>query len=141
MYILVIMGRRITAVVDRERQRILMVGRNTTLMEGVHDLLQVVGYPVRMSFGWAETACVMDSAPPDLVIVDLSSAGPDVADRIRRTPHGFKVPILFLGLADDDSVRELQNRAQRNGDGQLYFYRHTLLGVDELLDKIQSCMS
>jgi hypothetical protein len=83
----------------------------------------------------------MTSTPPDLVIVDLSSVAPDVADQIRRAPHGSKVPILFLGFSGDDSIRELQNQVQGNGEGQLYFYGNTLLGVDELLDKIRSCMS
>jgi PleD family two-component response regulator len=130
-----------TAVVDRERQRILMVGQSTPLTEGVHDLLQVVGYPVRMSSNWTETACVMNNMPPDLVIVDLSSVAPEVADRIRRTRHGSRVPILFLSLSGDDNARDLQSRIQKNGEGRLYFYGHTLLGMDELLDKIQFCMA
>ena len=127
----------------REDQRILMIGRQSPLMEGVYDLLQVVGYPVRVSSTWAETEYAMYDAPPRLVIVDLSSAAPDVyrvAEQIHSRPHWSKVPILFLSFSGDDRIRELQRHARKNNSGKLYFYAHTLLGMDELLEKVGNCM-
>jgi len=112
-------------------------------MEGVSDLLQVVGYPVDVSSTWAETEYVMDATPPNLVIVDLSTAASDVfrlAEQIRGRPHWSSVPILFISFSGDDRIRDLQRRKQRNGDKRLYFYEHTLLSMDELLEKVKVCM-
>ena len=140
------MGGQDTVLMGREKQRILMVGRNTPLMEGVHDLLQVVGYPVEMSSSWTETEYAMRDRPPNLVIVDLSSAASDVhrvTDKIRRAPRWSKVPILFMSFSGDDRIRDLQSRNRNNNtdDGRIHFYAHTLLGMDELLQKVSTCMS
>jgi response regulator RpfG family c-di-GMP phosphodiesterase len=129
-------------VVTKGKRRILMIGRSTPLMEGVYDLLQVVGYPVKMSSSWAETEYALYEAPPSLVIVDLSSASPDVhrmAEQIHGSPPWAEVPILFISFSGDDRIRELQRRANQNS-GHLHFYAHTLLGMDELLDKVQTCI-
>jgi CheY-like chemotaxis protein len=112
-------------------------------MEGVSDLLEVVGYPVDVSSSWAETEYAMYDAPPNLVIVDLSSATPDVyqvAEQIRSTPHWFDVPILFVSFSGDDRIRDLQRRNRKNGDKRVHFYSHTLLSMDELLEKVKICM-
>ena len=127
-----------------EGQRILVIGRSTPLIEGVSDLLQVVGYPVDTSSTWAATEYAMDDAPPDLVIVDLSLAAPEgyqLAERIRSMPNWSAVPILFISFSGDDRIRELQQANQSNGDAQLHFYAHTLLGMDGLLDKVRTCFA
>ena len=132
-----------TTAASRGEQQILMIGRNTPLMEGVHDLLQVVGYPVEVSSSWAETEYVIYATPPKLVIVDLSSAAPDVyrvAEQIHDTPRWSGVPILFISFSGDDRIRDLQRRAHKNSHGKLYFYAHTLLSMDELLEKVRTCM-
>ncbi len=133
-----------TMAIGNDRQRILVIGPSTPLMEGVSDLLQVVGYPVDMSSTWASTDYAMSDAPPDLVIVDLSLAAPDgyrLAEQIRSAPDWSTVPILFVSFSGDDSIRELQQRHQGNGDTQLHFYAHTLLGMDELLEKVRTCFA
>jgi len=127
-----------------EGQRILVIGRSTPLMEGVSDLLQVVGYPVDVSTTWTEAEYAMGHTPPDLVIVDLSIAASDVyqlAQQVRSLPHGSQVPILFVSFSGDDHIRELQYLSQRNGDRRLYFYANTLLGMDGLLEKVRACLS
>ena len=126
-----------------KRQRILVIGRSTPLIEGVSDLLQVVGYPVSTSTTWAETEYAMQDTRPELVIVDLSAATPDayrLAEQIRRTPHCSQVPILFVSFSGDDRIRELQRRSQQNGDLQTHFYAHTLLSMDGLLEKVRACL-
>jgi DNA-binding response OmpR family regulator len=126
-----------------EKERILIIGRSVPLMEGVADLLQVVGYPVEVSSSWAETEYAMYDVPPNLVIIDLSMAAPDVYDmagQIRSATPWSEVPILFISFSGDDRIRELERRNRRNGRKQVYFYSHTLLSMDELLDKVRACL-
>jgi CheY-like chemotaxis protein len=128
---------------DKEK-RILVIGRNTPLMEGVSDLLQVVGYPVEASSTWTETEYAMHDNPPDLVIIDLSIAAPDsyqLAEEIRSIPHWSEVPILLISFSGEDRIRELQRRNQRNGDKKVHFYAHTLLSMDGLLEEVRTCLA
>jgi len=137
-------GGQKTMVTSSVGQRILMIGQSTPLMEGVSDLLQVVGYPVEVSTTWTEAEYAMHHTPPDLVIVDLSIAATDyyqLAEQIHGLPHWSEVPILFVSFSGDDHIRELQWLSQRNGDGRLYFYAHTLLAMDGLLEKVRVCLS
>ena len=122
----------------------MIIGRSVPLIEGVADLLQVVGYPVELSSGWVEAEYARRDVPPSLIIVDLSMAAPDVyqlAEEIRRTPRWGDVPILFLSFSGDDRIRDLQRRNRRNGDSNLHFYAHTLLSMDELLQTVRACLS
>ena len=106
----------------------------------IRDRLQVVGYPVEVSSSWAETEYAMhDASPPDLVIVDLSSAAADayaLARQIRGRPGWSNVPILFVSFSGDDRIRDLEHKSRKNGEKGLYFYAHTLLSMDELLSKV-----
>jgi DNA-binding response OmpR family regulator len=125
-------------------QRILVIGRSIPLIEGVADLLQVVGYPVDISSSWAETEYALYDAPPGLVIIDLSIAAADVyhfAEQIHHTADWSQVPILFVSFSGDDRIRDLQRRNKRNGDRRVYFYAHTLLSMDELLETVRACMA
>lgn len=138
------MGGREDMETFKERQRILVVGTSSPLMEGVSDLLQVVGYPVQVSTTWSETEYALYEPPPDLVIVDLSGATPEayrLAERIRNTPRWADVPILFVSFSGDDRIRELQWHTQQNGEKRLHFYAHTLLSMDGLLDKVRTCLA
>jgi CheY-like chemotaxis protein len=139
-----ITGEQVTMSKGSKREQILVIGTSSPLMEGVSDLLQVVGYPVAVSTTWAETEYAMYDGPPDLVIVDLSSAASDayrLADQIRALPHWSDVPILFVSFSGDDRIRELQLRNQRNGEKRLHFYAHTLLGMDGLLDTVRASLA
>jgi DNA-binding response OmpR family regulator len=141
--VLAVRGRQMTAARSREKQRILMIGHNTPLLEGVYDLLQVVGYPVDISPSWAETQTAEYDSPPSLVILDLSSASPDVshvAEQIHSAPAWSKVPILFISFSGDDRIRELKRRAGQDNGGPVHFYAHTLLGMEELLDQVETCL-
>jgi DNA-binding response OmpR family regulator len=141
---LTIKGGQKMPVMSKNGQWILMIGRSSPLVEGVYDLLQVVGYRVDMSSSWVETEYAMHILPPNLVIVDVSSAASDVfhlAEQIRTTPHWSDVPILFISFSGDDRIRDLQRHSRKNGDNQLHFYAHTLLSMDELLEKVKICIS
>jgi PleD family two-component response regulator len=124
-------------------RRILVIGHSTPLVEGVYDLLQLVGYQVAMSTSWTETEHTMQITPPNLVIVDLSDSDSEtyhLSEQIRNMPRWSNVPLLFISFSGDDRIRELQGRSQ-NYDGRLHYYAHTLLGMDGLLDKVQACLS
>jgi CheY-like chemotaxis protein len=114
-------------------------------MEGVADLLRVVGYPVETSPTWDEAEDRINGRPaPDLVIVDLSGAATDaygLARLIRTKPHWSGVPILFISLTGDDGIRDLQLRSGRNGEKRLYFHAQTLLPMDHLLAKVRTCLA
>lgn len=121
-----------------------MIGGMTPLVEGVYDLLQVVGYPVEVSSSWMGIEYTMSNPPPSLVIVDLSSTPLNIdqmEEQIHSIPLWSHVPILFISFSGDDRIWSLQQRARRNGDGRLHFYAHTLLGMDGLLDKIKMCLA
>ena len=125
-------------------KRILVIGSHTPLMEGVSDLLQVDGYPVDVSSTLAETEYILNGASPDLVLIDLSSAEPDIdrlAEQVRSVPQWSDVPILYVSFSGDDRIRELRRRQQSSGDKRSHFYAHTLLGMDRLMDQVRTCLA
>jgi PleD family two-component response regulator len=127
---------------NNHRSRVLVIGRSMPLIEGVADLLQVVGYPVDVSLSWADTESAMYDRPPGLVIIDLSMAADDAyrtAEQIHGLPHWADVPILFLSFSGDDRIRDLQRQSRGNGDRRVHFYAHSLLGIDRLLETIHAC--
>jgi response regulator RpfG family c-di-GMP phosphodiesterase len=140
----VVEGGQATAVMSKGTQRIQVIGRSSPLLEGVADLLQLAGYHVDLSSSWAETEYTMQVMPPHLVIVDLSSAALDavrLAEQIHAVPLWSDVPILFISFSGDDRIRDLQGRNSERGDGRLHFYAHTLLSMNGLLDKVESCLA
>jgi len=125
-------------------QRVLVIGKNSPLLEGVADLLQLAGYRVEMSSTWSETAYALQIAPPNLAIVDLSNSAADafrLSEQIRNSPRGADVPILFISFSGDDRIRDLQRRNLKNNDRRLQFYAHTVLSMDGLLDKVGACLA
>jgi response regulator RpfG family c-di-GMP phosphodiesterase len=133
-----------TAVMSEGKQRIQVIGRSSPLLEGVADLLQLAGYHVDLSSSWAETEYIMQAVPPHLVIVDLSSAAPDavrLSEQIHSVPLWSDVPILFISFSGDDRIRDLQGHSTKRGDGRLHFYAHTLLSMNGLLAKVESCLA
>lgn len=130
--------------IGSEGKRILVIGNHTPLMEGVSDLLQVDGYPVALSSSLAETEYALSGSSPDLVLVDISSAAPDIdrlAEQIRAVPQWADVPILYVSFSGDDRIRELQRSFQSNGDKRSHFYAHTLLGMERFMDQVRTCLA
>jgi CheY-like chemotaxis protein len=128
---------------NKGKRRILVLGQRSPLLEGVSDLLQLVGYQVETSSNWAETEYTMGVWPPNLVIVDMSDSASDtyrLSEQICNTPRWSKVPLLFVSFSGDDRIRELQQRSHNN-NGRVHFYAHTLLGMDGLLDEVQDCLA
>ena len=131
-------------VMNNGRPRILVLGQTSPVVEGISDLLQLVGYQVQLSSSWAETQYALSITPPHLVIVDLSDSTPEayrLSEQIRNTSSWSDVPLLFISFSGDERIRELQRRSGDNSDGRLHFYAHTLLGIDGLLQEVQACLS
>ena len=127
----------------KRRRRILVVGQSTSILEGVADLLQLVGYHVDMSSDWADAEESSGALPPNLVIVDLSDASSETytgSQQIRKDAQWSKVPFLFVSFSGDEQIRELQERG-RNDNGRSHYYAHTLLSMDGLLETVQSCLN
>ena len=125
------------------RRRILVIGQSPSILEGVADLLQLVGYQVDMSSSWVGSDYPMRAMAPNLVIVDLSSSASDghrISEQIRKMPHWSKVPFLFVSFSGDDQIRELQRESRNSENGHMYYYAHTLLGMDGLLEEVQACL-
>jgi CheY-like chemotaxis protein len=124
-------------------RRVLLIGRKSSVLEGLFDLLELDGYKVAMTSSWRESEYELLATRPDLVVVDLSRPFVDtvrISDQIRSIPHWADVPLLFVSFSAGDHVRELQQHLQRNDSGQLHFFTHTVLSVDTFLDKVQACM-
>jgi PleD family two-component response regulator len=134
-----------TGAMSESEQRILVIGKSSPLLEGVSDLLQLAGYQVDMSSSWAETEYAMNVTPPNLAIVDLSNPVLDalhLSEGVREMYRWTNIPILFVSFSGEDRIRELQRKSHNNNhDGRIQFYAHTLLSIDGLLDKVQSCLS
>jgi DNA-binding response OmpR family regulator len=129
---------------NKNGARILVIGGVSPLLEGVSDLLQLAGYQVDLSSSWIETEYALRVRPPNLAIVDLSSPLSDayrVSEEIHRIPNWSEVPILFISFSGDDRIRDLQRRNRKANDKRFQFYAHTLLSMDGLLDKVQSCLA
>jgi DNA-binding response OmpR family regulator len=126
------------------KRHILVLGQSSPLVEGVSDLLQLVGYQVDMSTNWMETEHRVGVNLPNLVIIDLSESTAEayrVSESIRKSPRWSKVPLLFVSFSGDDHIRELELRNRHNHDRRVHYYTHTLLGVNGLLDKVQACLT
>lgn len=126
------------------RRRILVIGQSSSIVEGVADLLRLVGYHVDMSSSWAGIENPVRAAAPNLIIVDLSDTTSDafsLSEQIRRIPHWSQVPFLFVSFSGDDQIRELQRQSRNGENGHLHYYAHTLLGMDGLLEEVQACLN
>lgn len=135
---------QMTRLMGKRGERILVIGKSSPLLEGVADLLQLSGYAVDTSSSWAETEYAMHVTPPDLAIVDLSSAAADayrLSEQIHSAPLWADVPILFISFSGDDRIRELQRHNRRRNGGRLDFYAHTLLSMNGLLEKVRACLA
>ena len=125
-------------------KRILVVGVRSPLIEGVRDLLQLAGYQVALSSGWAEAQRAVSTDPPSLALVDLSIPAQDVSFLDHALPDGpglDGVPILFVSLNGGDSIVDLRRRIRGKGNGRFRFYSPRLLGVDGLLEQVESCLA
>ena len=134
------------SVMKTNGHHILVIGSRSPLLEEVADLLQLAGYRVETSSSWAETEYALVIAPPNLGIVDLSSAARDaylLSEQLRCMPHWAEVPVLFISFSGDDTIRSLQilRKRRKESSGPEHYYAHTLLSMEGLLNKVKTCLS
>jgi response regulator RpfG family c-di-GMP phosphodiesterase len=123
---------------------ILVLGQRSALLEGVSDLLRLVGYQVELSSDWEGATSSGWMSPPNLVIVDLSdrvSEAQGLPDQIHSVPRWSSVPLLFVGFSGDAEIDELQARGHGHDSAPTYFYVHSLLSAEGLVQKVQTCLS
>jgi two-component system OmpR family response regulator len=93
-----------------ERQQILVVDDEGSIVDAVATALRYEGFEVREATdGRAALAAVQDS-PPDLVVLDVMLPDLDGFEVMRRIRHdGIRVPVLFLTARDsiEDKVAGL----------------------------------
>jgi response regulator RpfG family c-di-GMP phosphodiesterase len=132
-----------TADMTQSRHRILLVGSSSALLEGVSDLLQLAGYSVALSFDWAEARRLVQAAPPDLTILDVSDwvDSLQLPGQIEAISPSSGVPVLLLNFSGGDWIWHLQRVSGKKNGGRVEFYAHSLLGPDALLDKVKGCLS
>lgn len=129
---------------DKCGQRILVIGGNWALLEGVSDLLDLAGYQPLLSSTWAEVERLLDSATPDLVIVDLSSADPEAfraCARLRGQSPLSAVPMLLMSFTGLQHIHELRWSGGGSDEARPQFYVNTLLGPGTLLEKVGECLA
>lgn len=134
------------SVMKTNGHHILLIGSSSPLLEGVVDLLQLAGYRVETSSTWEETEYAMVIAPPNLVIVDLSSSARNayqLSEQLRRIPRWAEVPILFISFSGDDTIRSLQilRKSRKGNSGPVHYYAHTLLSMEGLLNQVSDCLA
>lgn len=126
-----------------EKKRILVIGQSTSLIEGVADLLQTVGYPVDSASALTKTGPMTPPVPPDLMIVDLSVAASDVyrhSEEMCQEPPWSEVPVLYVSFSGDDQIRELQRNRDTDAAHRFHFYAHPILGLQGLLETVKTCL-
>jgi len=128
---------------SNDRKRILVIGSNWALLEGVSDLLELAGYEAELSSTWTEVERALQATPPGMVIIDLSSANPEalrVCARLQSLPSTPEVPILLMSFTGLQHIQEIRWSGGDNQDGRLQFYSDTLLGPRTLLEKVEECL-
>jgi CheY-like chemotaxis protein len=90
------------------RRRILVVDDDPRLLHVVSMYLTIEGYDVDAELDGAEGLRSLESARPDLVILDIMMPGIDgleVCRRIKTDPRTRSIPVLmFTALSGDDDV-------------------------------------
>jgi signal transduction histidine kinase len=78
---------------------ILVVEDNLSLLEGVHDLLEVSGYRVLTAPGGPPALTLLERNRPDLIISDIMMPGMDgyeLFEKVRARPDLADTPFIFL---------------------------------------------
>ncbi|MDP1612204.1 MAG: EAL domain-containing protein [Sulfuritalea sp.] len=86
------------------------------LPENIHELLEALkgDYRIRVARSGADALNIVQSAtPPDLVLLDIMMPemdGYEVCRRIKATPAGNRMPVIFVTVIDatDDKVKGLE---------------------------------
>jgi CheY-like chemotaxis protein len=87
------------------RQRVLIVEDDPDWRRLLRSALTVAGYDVQEARGGFEALRRLDSAPPDLVVLDLGLPGIDgyaVRDELAGQVHTREIPVVIVTASNDD---------------------------------------
>jgi DNA-binding response OmpR family regulator len=89
--------------VPAPRRRVLVVDDEANIREVLSQYLALDGYVVAQAADGAEALRLAQSAPPDLIILDLMLPGIDGLEVCRRLRASSAVPILMLTARSDEA--------------------------------------
>ena len=95
------------------KPEILVVDDNPTNLRMLSQLLSNYDYKVRAVLDGAQALTILDSNPPDLILLDLMMPGIDgyeVCKRVKAHPEGQNIPVIFISALGgaQDKVRAFQ---------------------------------
>ncbi len=88
-----------------ERQRVLVVDDEPSVREVLADYLALDGFDVMQAATGTEAVRLAETAPPDLVILDLMLPGVDGLEVCRRLRERSAIPILMLTARSEEADR------------------------------------
>ena len=93
---------------------ILIVDDNPTNLRVLTQLLTRHNYRVRAVLDGSQALAILDSNPPDLILLDLMMPGIDgyeVCERVKAHPDGQNIPVIFISALGgaQDKVRAFQS--------------------------------
>lgn len=93
---------------------ILIVDDNPTNLRMLSQMLSKHNYKVRAVLDGSQALTILDSNPPDLILLDLMMPGIDgyeVCERVRVHPEGKDIPVIFLSALGgaQDKVRAFKS--------------------------------
>jgi two-component system, OmpR family, response regulator VicR len=119
--------------------RILLVDDEESLRMGVSRALRDAGYNVDTAPDGLTALAKVDSAPPDLILLDLMLPGMDGLEVCREVRARSDVPILMLTARDDDMDRILG--LEMGADDYLpkpFHMRELILRIGAILRRAQA---
>lgn len=92
---------------EQTRRIILVVDDEPEITRMLQVMLEHHGYEVRRAHGTAQGMHMLESEPPDLVLLDLMMphlSGVELCAYIRRDPRTAKVPVIVYTAANNEQV-------------------------------------
>jgi len=83
---------------------ILIVDDDRLILTGLANGLEERGYVVRKAATGEEAVALADTAPPDLVLMDICLPGISGIEAARRIQEKANVPVIFLSATDSEEV-------------------------------------
>ena len=119
------------------RKRVLVADDEPSIVTALEFLLSREGYEVQVARNGEEALRLVESAPPDLVLLDVMmplKSGHEVCQRIRSRPEWRDVKIVMLTAKGGDA------EASRGIDVGADLYVTKPFSTRELMDRIRALL-
>ncbi len=87
-------------------EKILVVEDDTSLLEGLRDILEFAGYQIQTATNGEEALARLEAGLPQLVLSDINMPrmdGYQLFEAVRTRPHWVHVPFIYLTAKGDKS--------------------------------------